>query len=549
MPRLDRESVQPLLATLAAFADAPSALPDAATTGSLGQWLSTNDISTLPAIADAVRRQIRWGWQYGEPSSTNNSERRALQRQITALTQLPANGLLTGLLSFHGSGYVREAAVARLIDCSDGSEVPFLLLRCNDWVGAIAKLAQDGVRARLRPDYAEPLLRSYRLIEALQAAQRNALSPLLNAVRSTLQQPAAWPVLRRACAATDKCVRRAAYLLLAEALIAQPDGADLPALRHHLLQALGSPDLWLRIWAARVARRQLYGRALVDVLAAAQHDRSAPVRREALLAFLDDHPELRRSLLDPCAGLRGMVRFYLRKSGPIDFAAIYRHELSEAWQLDCQASTPATVRRVCIALDGLGETATAEGVTSPLSSRRGAAPTPPIDDSLLYDLRPRIRRSALRMLVRLDRSEGKEASIGALRAALADPAPGVLRCALEILSSDAGNAPLLRLGPDEIWQAFSRRGEPGARRRLLQALTQFGRWTRLGYLLRACHDDDDQVAGLARRAVERALHGQLYSGPSPTERARIEESLPRLQDDAQTRALGQRVRSALACLA
>ena len=151
----------------------------------------------LPAIADVLRRRIRWGWQYGEPTAGRMSERRQLQRQTAALAELPANSLLTALASLHGSGYVREAALRRLIDGDDGSEVPFLLLRCNDWVPAIAQLAQAGIRARLRPEYARHLLHSYRLIELLQHAQRNALSDLLREVQGTLQQPAAWPVLFR----------------------------------------------------------------------------------------------------------------------------------------------------------------------------------------------------------------------------------------------------------------------------------------------------------------------------------------------------------------
>lgn len=549
MPRLDSETVQPLLAALETLATAPSVPTQEAQAGSLPRWLATREIASLPAIEDTVRRQIRWGWQYGEPAAAGHSERRALGQKTAAIATLPSDALLTALASFHGSGYVREAAVRRLLDNRDGSEVPFLLLRCNDWVPTIAELAQRGLRDRLQPDYAGHVLRSYRLIEHLQHAQRNSLTKLLHDVRMALQHPAAWPALQAACAANDKCVRRAAYVLLAEAHSGQRASTAEPELRRLLLQALQSRDLWLRIWAARTARQRLYGRALVDVLAPAQHDRSAPVRREALLAFLDDFPELRRSLLDPCAGVRSMVRFYLRKKAHVDPAAVYQDELARAWSEDCLGSTPATTRRICVALDGLGETASSEQAQSsrPLSTL--AAPTGPGTDTLLYDPRPRIRRSALRMLVRLDRSEDKTRSLYALRAALADSAPGVVRAALEILAGESGNTALLRLGADEIWGAFQARQETGTRRRLLLALTQFGRWTRLGYLLQASLDPNPQIAALARRSVERALQGQLYTGPSAAERTRIEQALPALQKEGETRVLGQRVRSTLASFA
>lgn len=37
-----------------------------------------------------------------------------------------------GVLSFHGSGYVREAAVRSLAETEDGKELAFLLIRLND---------------------------------------------------------------------------------------------------------------------------------------------------------------------------------------------------------------------------------------------------------------------------------------------------------------------------------------------------------------------------------------------------------------------------------
>jgi len=555
MPRLESETVEPLLAGLAALGEPGVAELVSAAPGSLADWLAMAPIAALPAIADVLRRRIRWGWQYGEPTAARMSERRQLQRQTAALAELPPNSLLTALASLHGSGYVREAALRRLIDGGDGSEVPFLLLRCNDWVPAIAQLAQAGIRARLRPEYARHLLHSYRLIELLQHAQRNALSDLLREVRGTLQQPAAWPVLQGARAHADKQVRRAAYILHAEALLTAEAGGPEAGLRELLLSALQSPDLWLRIWAARTARTRLYGRALVEVLSPAQRDRSAPVRREALLAFLDDFPELRRSLLDPCAGLRSMVRFYLRKKAHLDFGALYRHELGAAWQADCTDSSPATVRRICIALDGLGETAGSAAQGKPTAAPPDATTHtdgPSLSPEVfLYDARPRVRKSALRALVRSDHRADKAASLSALQAALADHSAGVVRCALELLASEAGGAALLRLGADTLWQAFCSRSEPGTRRRILSALGQFGRWTRLGYLLRACDEPDPQIATMARRAVAVALSGQIYTRPTSSERARVEQALAQLAttgDDPECRALARSVRSALAAI-
>lgn len=549
-PRLDRHSVQPLVLALDSLLLPTLGERPEAEAGSLPRWLDTLALSDLPVIEQAVRRQIRWGWQYEEPALAPSRARRELAQYALTLRQLPSDALLTGLASFHGSGFVREAALHRLLDNRSGCEVPLLLLRCNDWVPAVARLAQDGLRQRLQPASAAHLLHSYALIEQLGRARRNSLSPLLSELRSLLLHPASWPLLRQSGEHRDKQVRRAACLLLAEAVWAQPAPLCERDLRDHLLQVMRSPDLWLRLWAARTARARLYGKALSDVLAPAQRDRSAPVRREAVLAFLDDFPELRRGLLDPCAGLRAMVRFYLRKKANLDLAAVYRHELNEAWQADCERPSATTLRRICVALDGLGETGAGEPSQSlaapPAVTARDWQPGPPEAEILFYDRRPRIRRAALRLLLRLDRSHGQETSLAALRTALGDSAPGVVRCAVEILHSEAGSQALTRLGAEAIWQAFESRPEPGARRRLLRVLSQFGRWTRLGYLLRACQDPDAQVALLARTAAESALAGQVYTGPTSSERSRIEETLPALQRDTETRSLSSRVRSALA---
>jgi hypothetical protein len=41
------------------------------------------------------------------------------------------------LASFHPSGYVREEAIAHLAAVWDGTELPFLLIRVNDWVAPV----------------------------------------------------------------------------------------------------------------------------------------------------------------------------------------------------------------------------------------------------------------------------------------------------------------------------------------------------------------------------------------------------------------------------
>lgn len=524
---------------------------DEAQADSLSRWLAITPVRLLPAYEDVIRKHVRWGWQYGEPAAAGSSEKQAMQRALALLRQLAPSALMTALASFHASGYLREAALRRLRECTDGSEVPFLILRCNDWVRPVAELAQQALRERLRPAYATHLLHSYALLPPLVLARRNDLSILHRDVCALLRSPACVSALLAACHDDDREVRRGAYQLAADALAAAGD-EDGAGLRRLLLQALASQDLWLRIWAARLARRRLYGSALTSVLQTAGRDRSVPVRREALLALIDDHPELAKSLLDPCASLRSMVRFYLRKKATLPFAAFYRQALDAALAVDSQGPSSDSLRQVCIALDGLGETAGSERAGPQDSSRSDAGRHRGSDSddaalarTLLYDPRPRVRRSALRALVRMDSHAEKTASRGLLEAALRDPSPSVFRTALTLLTSEVGGAVLFHVGAEALWQCFDQRSEASTRRALLRALEHFARWTRLGYLLRACVSDDDRLAQEAQTACQRALSAQIYTGPSASERARIDQALTLLPDTAALRGLRRDVRAAL----
>lgn len=516
--------------------------------GSLAAWLSQTPIQHLPLHEVSIRHHLRQGWHYGDPRSFDDWQRQALRQDIASLDTLPTDSLLLALASFHGSGRLREVSVRRLQQCDDGSELPFLLLRCNDWVKPVATLAQAALRQRLQPRSAAALLRCLPLLDSLRQARRNDLAILLRDIRLLLKQPSCAQAVRTAWHCNDRLIARGAFVLSAEACGEPPDPVDVDALRDVLLQALNSKDLWLRIWAARLSRARLYGPALATVAQAAHRDRSVPVRREALLALIDHHPELEASLLDPCVSLRSMVRFYLRKKATLHFAAYYRHAVQEAWLADRTQPTPQTLRRLCVAIDGLGETAASEPASEGTTSASSDAPQDADAPSLqaaLYDPRPKLRRSALRALVRIDRSPDKAQAYALLTAALRDEAPSVVHAALDILATEGDGSSLFRFGADALWAVFELRREVGIRRHLLRVLELFSRWTRLGYLLRACKSDDDVLAREAQVACRRALSTQIFVSASDQEKARIESALRALPATPDLRSLDRHVRLAL----
>lgn len=65
---------------------------------------------------------------------------------------------LLGIASCHTNGHVREAAVRELGKSETGAELPFFLLRVNDWVPQIRSVARNLLQNRIRPEYVRRLL-------------------------------------------------------------------------------------------------------------------------------------------------------------------------------------------------------------------------------------------------------------------------------------------------------------------------------------------------------------------------------------------------------
>lgn len=417
---------------------------------------------------------------------------------LRRLRQEPGGTALVRVASFHANGFVREAAVYALDRDESGGELRYLLLRLNDWVQAIHHAARNAIERRLTPEYVPHFLGNIALCRRLGEQRRNPLRPLYEAIEQLLRSPAAAPARLHAEQSPDRHVRRAAFLLSAESPVT--DDASLRAL---LLRALASDDLWLRIWATRTARTRLYGPALREALGQARGDRSVPVRREALLGFVEEFPELRKSLLDPSASLREMVHYYLRKKANLDLAAIYRQEL-EPPEASPEA-VPGSATKLATALAGLGET--------------GAAADADLVELFTIDDRPRVQRAALTALARL----APESSRPTLAAALGSPYPSVCRAVLAALGPQ-----LPLVDAEALWRAYGDQPAPRCRLFLVKAFGQLPRWVSIRYLLLCCADRDQAVAAEALRLVEVWLAAMNSMAPSREERAALVDMLPRL---------------------
>jgi hypothetical protein len=394
-----------------------------------------------------------------------------------------------GILASHHSGYIREAAVRCLASNENGSELPFLLIRLNDWVSNVRDPAKVAVLSRLVPAYIPHFALHLPLVFRLREQGRDDHQDVVVPVLQTLRSAESRPALMAALASPDRLCRRLAFNLLIET------GEDISDV---VDRGLTSDDAVIRVRAAVVARTRLEGRALEAMLKRMIVDCFMPVRREALYGNVERFPELAgdllmRSLLDSHASIRETARFYLRERGESDLAGFYRARLA-----DSTGDERATV------VAGLGETGSRE------DARRV--------ESLLDDGNPRIRKAAVRAFGRL----APDDSVERMLTALEDQSAGVVKVARGLLR------PRLFLAPSQrLWSMFVNAKRPQTRRAILSLIAGLRWWDSAPMLVGAAGFSDLESSAAAKAYLDRwrGNNNRLSARPSREQLLLLDEML------------------------
>lgn len=403
---------------------------------------------------------------------------------------LPAGteGVVVGLLAAHRSGYVREAAVWRLGRVRDGSEVPPLLVRANDWVPQVRQAALEALHARLDAAYAEHWVAALPLVLRLRGTGRVDGRSLVNAVLEMLGTSQARTAVWQGMEAYDAGTRRAAFRIL---LDTGPRG-----LFDVFKAAMRSHDEMIRLEAARAAA-PLDDGTLLDVLPAMLAD-PFPRVRAAAIPLAEQRmghaalARLREMLLDRVAAIRAAARAAIQSLDPIDFADFYRAHVS--------SGAPGLAEAVV----GLAETGGSEDAER-------IAP-------LLAHPHPRVRAAAVRALPRLT----GDAAVPALVRALGDASPGVSRAAAEAL------LPRVQAADAGALEEWMRPIHPAhVRRRSLRLLGARSKWDGIAWIIRASGDGDAAVRQVARDQLSWWLRrfNRVQTQPTPEQRGRIRAAL------------------------
>jgi len=437
--------------------------------------IAANDALTPIAARTAARlllgvspSQLSWidveARRYLAPDRSHRPWQELTAAAIPALIEnLRPQWTAIGLLASHANGYVRQAAVSALGSATDGTEIPFLALRANDWVPDVSTVATSLLAARLAPAHQAQVLESMPVIARLLGQQRHNHQRLSDGFASVMLG-ADFAVLQARLQALDTGVARFVYSLL---LAAAP--ADHPI----LVGALGATDPAIRQAAVRKHASRPSTEVAARLIPLSRTDSAPGVRREALSVVAERAPASLRPLLpeillDRSARIRMLAQYLAVRLDPtLDVKALYRTRLADR-RRDYRAA----------AIAGLGETGTRDDATE--------------IEGLLNDDSPKIRRTSLRAFARLDGDRALPAAMSALE----DRSASVRTAARAIARAHGHRVDFNRL--HGRWRQAS---DPDVRMGMLLVLAQAPKWDAVVYLLEALADSSESMHGYASRLL------------------------------------------------
>jgi HEAT repeat protein len=455
-----------------------------ATARTIGRLITNVASADFAQLDEACRND----WSY--ESSASSVWHRLKPTDVKQFWRLPSAVAIVGVASCHCSGFVRDAAVNELANIFDGSELPFLLVRLNDWVQVVREAAATAVLRRVRPDYATHFFRHLRLVYRLRSCGRSQHDQIVTAVTALLQEPSAASILREGIQSNDRWLRRESFRM---AIAARSDQST-----NLLKEMLSDSDPIMRLWATRNVVARLNDEELQPLLFGLVHDRFMPVRCEALNLLAQRATAaasdcLADALLDIHSSVRAVARHWIRTRQPeFDFASVYRHSLGVV--------SPVRQRAAILGLSETGTPADAEAMLPFLEA--------PFVST---------RTAAIRALAAL----GGERYVEEFVAALTDEHPGISNEATRALANRAS------LFTESLQSLFRAESRPHVRKNVFKLLTSQPFWARGIFLFEALRDRDEHIIESGRCALRDWLmrSRSMATGPNPAELQQLWDSV------------------------
>jgi len=384
-----------------------------------------------------------------------------------------------GLASCHWNGHVREGAVRELGKVRTGAELPFLLMRVNDWVTPVRYLARLLLGERVRVEYGAHFLKWLPLVVRLRTMSRWNQADLVEAIQRMIESAEAVAFLRPGCESTDRTVRSFCF----QELLTREEERSESLVR----RALADREPLIRLEGVKALGKVSDRARQLELLRQAKRDRFSKVRAEAMAVYSEHFPEeeegvVNEGLLDANIIVRELAQFLHEKRGGPNLREFYRERLKIA-----------RGEKLCGAIAGLGE--------------KGNAGDSNLIEGYLKHGIPRVRAAALRAVAKLDFNR----HIDELVEGLTDQSRSVAREARAALMRKANSA-----GGERLWRTFSSCGNARGKRGILFLIARLTRWESLGYLLQALGDADESISAASGRYIRRLSQRWNRSFTKPT---------------------------------
>ncbi len=423
----------------------------------LGALLRPAELHWLDQV---MRERSPYRWSY--PSAWAELKPSQLD-QVQGLSKACAFPL--GLASFHFNGYIREEALRPLGDVFNGTELPFLLLRLNDWVPQVRSTAEGFIRARIEGDYAHFFINNLALITRLRSTHRGREQAVIGPIEALLKSEDGRQAVIAGMDSPDMQVKRECYRLALRSNLDQ----------HSIVEkALNEEAPEIRRWGAESLASVPESTASEGLLSRLRADRLPAVRRQALQISCERIPEaprpwLEHALLDSHPAVRGYAQSHLGKQLGANIRQFYVDALGR--------SDP---RSVYSALSGLGETG-------------GSADVDLILPYVSHEF-SKVRRAAIRSLARLHTGGFVDLFVQYL----SDATASVSREAMKALARAVH-----LLEGERIWHVFTNTAITHSRRNALFLIARLGKWESITYLIEALCTEDEELKELAKKYVRR----------------------------------------------
>jgi HEAT repeat protein len=432
--------------------------------------------STLIRMDKIFRERTSYEWYY----DWNNKDPKELLHPLMSEEEKIS---ILGLATFHPNGFFREKALIVLSDMETGAEIPYILIRINDWVRQVRNTSNEKLQRYLKSEYAMSFVNNLPLVLRLKECSRDEYNDIINEVVSVLSSAGGSQKLICGLQSKDAKVRLACYKIILKTKV-----IDNRSIIKYLIK---DNNPYNRIFVLRNIQQDITKDEFTDISQLLLTDKFAQIRKfalETLYKFkLEDYINiLEASLFDKNQSVRDLARYLLAKQKKYDFAVIYREAIQKNEKL---------YSSIC----GLGET--------------GDIKDSEIISEFLHSKVVKIVKASINALGRLDIHGYKDVIILSLN----DERAGISKTARRVLYEeiDVSDA-------DALYNIFKQAIYEYVKINACVLLCSLSKWNSIRYIIEFCADENESIRAIGQYSFEGWIQKYNKTFNTPTKK-QVEE--------------------------